>query len=155
MPAAAWLVIVLCPAASADGGVEVRVTVLTVLATANDQKVEPKLKDIAAEARKHDPTLTGFRLERVTSKPVTIGRKEVFELVEGATAEVTVLSREAKTGRYRLMINAPGLKDCSYSCCCGKFLPWFANDVKTQDKSRVILAVMVKPCPAAPGNPKP
>lgn len=148
MPAVVWFILVLsspsCGPAAGDD--DLRVTVLTVVATRHDHYVGPKLAAIAAQARKRDPSLTGFRLERVTSKPVAMGQREVFELVQGATAEVTILAREPKTGRYRLRLQAPGCCGLCYSCCCGKFLPMFV-EVKTPDNSRVIVAVMVRPCP--------
>jgi hypothetical protein len=144
-----WLVLVCCPppgGAPAGGPDELRVTVVTVLATTRNHHIDPKLKDFAAEIRKKHPALTGFRLERVTTKPVELRQPEDFELLEGATLEVTVQSREEKTGRFRLTVKPPDRGDICYSCCCGKFFPLFA-DVAMKDKSRVIYAIMIRPCP--------
>src|SRR3954447_22025135 len=47
----------------------VKVTVVAVLASDKHTRIDPKLQDLAREVQKKDPTLTGFKVGRVTSLP--------------------------------------------------------------------------------------
>jgi hypothetical protein len=144
----ALVIICLCSSDNPAAGLkasEVRVTVITVLATDRDKHIDPKLEEFAAEVQKSQPKLTGFRLERVTSVPMTVDQTERIELMDKAAVEVTVLGKDPKTGRYRLTVKPPGGGDIQYSCCCGKFFPLAAN-VKSKGKDQVFIAVMIRPC---------
>ena len=136
-------------AAVARADEPVRVTVVAVLASARHAEVDPKLKDLAREVQKRDPTLTGFRLGRMTCLPLTANKKETYPLVDEATAEVTLLEREKPGQRTRLTIKAPDVGEITYETCCGKFFPICTRCV-TDKQENVIMAVMVKPCPKKP-----
>jgi hypothetical protein len=124
----------------------VKVTVVTVLASDQHAKIDPKLQDLAREVQKKDPTLTGFKVGRVTSLPLKVGQKETFPLTDDASVEVTVLKPEGKEQKPRLAIKTPQVGEVVYETCCGKFFPIFTR-YRTDKQEQVIMAVMVKPCP--------
>jgi hypothetical protein len=82
----------------------VKVTVVAVLASEQHSKIDPKLQDLAREVQKRDPTLTGFRVGRITVLPLKVGQKDTFPLVEEASAEVTVLQPDGKEQKPRRSI---------------------------------------------------
>ena len=52
-----------------------------------------------------------------------------------------------KKDKIRIEVLAPGLKEVVMSCCCNKFVP-VVTPYETKDKKeRLIVAVMVCPCP--------
>ncbi len=123
----------------------IKVSVVAILASETDQKVDPKLKDIADEVRRLNPRLTGFRLAKTSCKSVTVGTRDSFDLVSDQVAVVTVEGREAD-GRVRLKIAPPLLGEITYMTTCGKFLPIITR-YKTDKQEMLILAVRVQPCP--------
>jgi hypothetical protein len=123
----------------------VRVTVVAVLASKSHNQVDRNLKDFAKELQKKDPTLTGFKLELMTSKSIKVGHKETFPLIEGQTIWVLVRERDDKSGCVSLTIKPPTWGEIEYTCCCGKFFPVITKHV-TQNKEILIIAVMSKPC---------
>jgi hypothetical protein len=135
-----------CPPGGAPAAEPVRVMVLAVIATDRNNQVAPRLEEIAEQMRKHDPSLTGFRIERFTGRPTQVGRTETFKLVEDAVAEVTVTDKDPQTGRVAVTLKPPSGGDIHYTCCCGKFFP-VCTRYQTKDKDRLIVAVMVRPCP--------
>lgn len=133
-------------AARAD---ERSVTVVAVLATDRNDTIDPKVQGIAEEVKKLEPSLTGFRLVRTTNKPVGVGRKESFPLVDAEMLAVQLLQIEPakdkdKDERIRLAVKAPMTGEITYSTCCGKFFPILTRYL-TKDNDRLIVAVMVKP----------
>lgn len=124
---------------------EVKVTVLAILATDQNDKVDPRLKCIAEKMHKLKPSLTGYRLERTTSKSLTIGKEHKFPLVDKETVRVTVEHGADKKNRIGLSVQTPQLGEISYNCCCGKFLPIW-TDYKTKKKECLFIAIMVEPC---------
>jgi len=123
----------------------VKVTVVAVLASDKHTRIDPKLQDLAREVQKKDPTLTGFKVGRVTSLPLKVGQKETFGLTDDASVEVTVLQPEGKEQKPRLAIKTPQVGEVVYETCCGKFFPIFTR-YRTDKQEHVIMAVMVKPC---------
>jgi hypothetical protein len=124
----------------------VRVMVVSLLATDRNREVEPRLEEIAEQIRKKDPTLTGFRVERVTSREVRVGRLEKIKVADDVVVEVTVTEKDPKTGRVSVTLKPPAGGAIDYTCCCGKFFP-VCTRYQTPDKDRLIVAVMVRPCP--------
>ena len=124
----------------------VKVTVVAVLASDKHAKVDPRLQDLARELQKRDPTLTGFRVWRVTVLPLKVGQKDTFPLTDDASAEVTLLQPEGKEQRPRLSIKPPQMGEFVIETCCGKFFPIFTR-CRSEKQEQVIMAVMVKPCP--------
>jgi len=131
------------PARAEDG--KIQVTVLAILATDKNTKIDEKLKDVAKEIQKKEPTLTGFVLERITIKSIKLGEKETFPLVDEKTVVVILAEKNEKDNAISLTIKPPTLGDITYTCCCGKFFP-VVTRYQTKDKDRLIVAVMVKPC---------
>ena len=91
------------PADTAD---ETRVCVVAIIATDRNTTVDEKIKCIAKEVQKKEPTLTGFRMATTNCKPLTAGARESFPLVEGEVASV-VVDGKCKGERVRLTVKAP------------------------------------------------
>src|SRR5215470_7507729 len=70
---------------------EVRVSVVAILASEHDKRIDPRVECIAKEVRKVHHNLTGFRLAKMTCKTVPVQGAESFELVIDQHASVTVL----------------------------------------------------------------
>lgn len=130
---------------------ERNITVVAVLATDRNTTIDPKVQGIAEEVKKLEPSLTGFKLVRTTNKPVGVGRKESFPLVDAEMLAVQLLQIEPpkekdKDERIRLAVKAPLTGEITYSTCCGKFFPILTRYL-TKDNERLIVAVMVKTPP--------
>lgn len=125
---------------------EVKVTVLSILATEKNSTIDNDLKDIAERVQKQEPKLTGFRQSRQTSKTLHVGdgSKEMFLLVEDQAVVVTVES-VMKKEKIRLTIKPPTLGEITYTTTCEKFFPIVTRHV-TKDKERLIIAIMVEQC---------
>ncbi|MBL8799364.1 MAG: hypothetical protein JNM56_36110 [Planctomycetia bacterium] len=140
--AAGWAVLLAAPRAAAQ---DRSVTVIAILATDKNNRVDDKLKSIADEVKKVEPTLTGFRIAHQSSKALNVGQREVFALVDREEASVTLVEVCPKDdNRYRLTVKAPMVGEITYSCCCSKFFPILTR-YQTKNGERLILAVMVKP----------
>jgi hypothetical protein len=130
-----------CPAG--DG--PVRVTVVVVLATAKNADVDPKLRDLAREVRKLDPTLTGLRIGGSARQSIPVGAGHTFDLVDGRGVRVRVERPKGPDGRVGLRIRLPDGSEMTYTCVCDRFVP-LHTFVRTKDGDHVIVAVMAKPC---------
>jgi acetaldehyde dehydrogenase (acetylating) len=60
--------LILCPADD-----PVKVTVVIVLATSDNDTIDPKLVELAKEVQKRDPKLTGFKLSATEVKSIPVG----------------------------------------------------------------------------------
>src|SRR5438445_10286812 len=69
---------------------KIHVTVVAILATDQNKKVEPRLECLAKEVQKTDPTLTGFRWAKCSYQKLEVGKKLEFRLVEDQVAAVVV-----------------------------------------------------------------
>jgi len=127
---------------------DIRVTVVAVLASDRHKNIDPKLAGLANEVRQRDSGLTGFKLERTTSKVVALNQKEAFPLVTDVTADVTILSRDEKEKKIRLTVKAPYAGEITYTTVYDKYFPVLTRYQTDKDKERLILAIMVKPEPA-------
>lgn len=137
-------VLVLGAAGPACAEDSVKVTVVAILASDKHQTIDKKLTEVAQEVRKKEPDLTGFTIERTTTKEIKIGQEEKFPLLEEQVVVVIVL-KEDKEGRRSLSIKPPTLGEITYTCACGKFFPVITR-YTTANKDRLIIAVMCKPC---------
>ncbi|MBA4063605.1 MAG: hypothetical protein C0501_07810 [Isosphaera sp.] len=140
--ALAPILLVLCPTDD-----PVRVTVVVVLATDADAKVDPKLVDLARQVQKRDDKLTGFVIHATEAKSVAVGGSHTFALVEKQELKVTVARAKDADGRVSLTIKPPGLENVTYGCVCDKFFP-VVTPHRTKDGKVLIVAVMAKPCTA-------
>jgi hypothetical protein len=136
------LLLVLCPAEDT-----VKVTVVVVLATGDNAKVDPKLADLAKEVQKRDPKLTGFKLVVTEAKSIPVGESYTFDLTDKQTLKVKVERPKDDNGRVSLKIKPPGLENITYGCTCDKFFP-VVTPHKTKAGEVLIVAVMAKPCAA-------
>lgn len=144
----AGLAIILTLAAAAPVEEEkesVEVSIVAILATERNDKVDPKLACIARQIRKTHEKLTGFQLATVTRKSLVIGEKSVFELVGEQKVGVTVQHGADEKNRVQVKVAPPGMGEITYDTCCGKFLP-IVTPFRTKDKELLIVAVCVRTC---------
>jgi hypothetical protein len=125
---------------------KIHVTVVAILATDQNKKVEPRLECLAKEVQKTDPALTGFRWAKCSCQKLEVGKKLEFRLVEDQVAAVVVKHGCDKEDRVGLTVKAPLVGEIAYSCACGKFFPIMTR-YQTKDKERLIIAIRVQPCP--------
>lgn len=123
----------------------VKVTLVVILASEEGNRVDPKLKAIAAEVRKLNPGLTSFELKTMTCRSLKPGVKVEFDLPDGKTARVVVKHAADEKNRVGLAIKPPCQGEIVYRSVCGKFLP-IVTRCKTTTGKRLILAVRVQPC---------
>lgn len=123
----------------------VRITVVTVLASPTSSTVDDRLKELAAEVRKRDGTLKGFRIQATEAKSVSPGDSTTFDLVDRQKLQVKVERPRDENGRVALKIRPPGLGEVTYSCTCDRFFP-VVTPHRTQDGETLIIAVMARPC---------
>ena len=122
------------------------VSVVAVLATDQNDKIDPKLDCIAKEIQKTDPKLTGFRIAVMTKKTIAVGAKDDFDLGGDQSLRVAVQQKSDKDDRYQLKITPPQMGDITYqTTCCGKFLP-IITPVRTKNNELLIIGVCVQPC---------
>ncbi|HTU17498.1 MAG TPA: hypothetical protein VMG10_05490 [Gemmataceae bacterium] len=121
----------------------VEVSVVAILASKRDDKVDPKLGCIARQVRKTHKELTGFRLATMSCKPLSIGSKSVFEVVEAQKVGVTVQQGADAKHRVEVKVSPPGMGEITYDTCCGKFLP-IITPFHTKDNELLIIAVCVR-----------
>jgi hypothetical protein len=123
----------------------VRVSVVTILATERDDKVDRKLESIAREVKKMYPKLTGFQLAHMSCKSVSVGTADKFDLVADQAASITVQRKADKSDRVRLEVTPPLMGKITYSTPCGKFLP-IVTPYRTKNNDLLIIAIRVQPC---------
>jgi hypothetical protein len=124
---------------------KVRISVLIILASEKDDKVDKKLECIAREVRKSHPKLRGFKMANLSCKSVTVGAADTFELVEDEQTSITVLRAADKMDRVHLKVGPPMMGQITYSTPCGKFLP-ILTPHRTKKGQVLIIAVRVQPC---------
>lgn len=123
----------------------VKVTVVVILATEEGAKVDKRLKHIAEEIQKLNPSLKSFELKSMTDKSVKPNEKVNFNLVDAKTALVVVKHAADDANKVGLAVTAPGQGEIVYSTICGKFLP-IVTRYETKKGERLILAIRVQPC---------
>ena len=123
----------------------VQVSVIAILATERDDKIDPKLACIARQVRKTHKELTGFQLATMTRKSLTVGDKSIFTVVGEQKVGVTVQQGADEKNRVQVKVAPPGMGEITYDTCCGKFLP-IVTRFHTKDKDLLILAVSVRTC---------
>jgi hypothetical protein len=124
---------------------KVRISIVIILASEKDDKVDKKLECIAKEVRKSHPKLRGFKMVNLSCKSVTVGAADTFDLVEDEQTSITVLRAADKMDRVHLKVGPPMMGQITYSTPCGKFLP-ILTPVKTKNNEHVLIAVRVQPC---------
>src|SRR5947209_2692249 len=103
---------------------DVRVTVVTIMATNRNTDVNAKLKDLVDEVKKRDPSLTGFRLGTTACKEINVGQKEVIRLIEDkAWTDIKLLAKNDSRERVTIEVKPPMVGAITYETCYGKFFP--------------------------------
>lgn len=139
------LTVAIASAAAGDKPARVKVSVVVILASEKDDKVDRKLEDIAREVRKMHPRLKGFRLGPLVARSLAVGAEETFQLVEDQKARVVVQRGADRNDRVRLKVAPPQMGEITYSTPCDKFLP-IVTPFRTRANELLILAVRVQPC---------
>ena len=124
---------------------EYTVTVIAILASDKSTTVDPKLAEIAAEARKREKGLTGFRIGRTHAKPMKVGDKETYALTDDAGMEVTIQPKPSRPDRIKVSLKPPQSGEVVYETAAERYFPVMTGYATPKDKERLIVAVMVKP----------
>jgi hypothetical protein len=124
---------------------KIKVTVVVILASDRPGEVDPRLKCIADEVRKKDPSLQSFHLASMTCRSLAANEEAAFKLVEDQSAQVVVHHGADGENRVSLAVTPPRQGEIVYRTVCGKFLP-IVTRYQTKNRDRLILAVRVQPC---------
>lgn len=139
------LIAFLLAALPARGEEKVRVSVLTILASEKDDKVERKLECIARQVRLKCDKLKGFRCLQMTCRSVPVGGKERFDLGANQSAAIAIEHGADASNRVELKVSPPRMGQITYTSTCGKFFP-IVTPVRTRNNELLILAIRVQPC---------
>jgi len=123
----------------------IQVVVLVILASDQNENVHERIREIAAEIRKKSPQLKSFDLHRTISKMIRLGESIPVEVIDNVKIDLTLNEKTDDEGRVTMTVKTPKLDEITYACTCGKFFPIITNHV-TEDKHRLIIAIMAKPC---------
>jgi hypothetical protein len=102
---------------------KVKVIVAVILASDRCPYVHPRLRAIAAELKKGDPSLTGFTLVSITAKSLAAKQKAKFHCVEDCYVEVEINHCVDQAKKVCLSVTAPLQGEIVCRCVCEKFLP--------------------------------
>ena len=134
------------PYCCADPGKgNVKVSVIVVVASESDTKIDPKLKCIADEVKAVDPKLTGFRLVKMICDSLPPKTRGTFDLIDQQKAIIQIEHPADNDNRVTLKLTPPLMGEITYTTCCGKFLP-IVTRYRTATGELLILAVRVQPC---------
>jgi hypothetical protein len=123
----------------------VRLSVVVILASETDTKVDKKLEAIATEVRKTYPMLKGFRLVKMECKSLEVGKADEFALLEGETTTINIKGAADKMDVVRLEVGPPSMGKVTYATPCGKFLP-IVTPIVTKKGETLLIAIRVQPC---------
>ncbi len=124
---------------------EVKVTIVAVVASSRNKKIDPRLVALAPELKKKDSTWTGFRVERIACQSIQIGGRVTVEIMDDYKVVIEVKERDPNTGCVSLRVKPDRMGALTYKCCCGKFFP-FLTPHETKDKDCLVVAIMSKSC---------
>lgn len=136
----AWLVAAEAPAAE-----DLRVSVVVIVASETDEKVDPKLECIAREVKRANKNLKGFRLVHMVCKSIPPKVQETFLLIDKQEVGITVNKGADRKNRVQVRVAPPLLGEITYITPCGKFLPIVTRYRPRQDEL-LIFAIRVQPC---------
>jgi hypothetical protein len=135
------------PPAREEHSRAVRVSVVAILATDKNDKVDPRLVDVANAVKFNvDPNLTGYRVAHWCRKSLKPGACDSFPLGCDQTVAVTIMHGPDAQERVQLKVSPPLLGEVTYSAACGAFLPIVTRH-RTKNGELLIIAVRVAPCP--------
>jgi hypothetical protein len=124
---------------------DVRVTVVTILATDKNNFVDPKLKDLEHEVKAREPSLTGYRLGKTGVRDISVGQKQAIKLFDDKdfSTDVTLVGKDDSRKRAEIEIKAPLVGAIRYETGYNKFFPIVTRAMV--DGERLIIAYMVRP----------
>jgi hypothetical protein len=102
---------------------KVKVTVVVILANDYWDVIDPRLKAIAEEVQKTEPTLRGFTIASIDTQSLAVNEKVNIPLVENAAIQVVIKKPADPENKICLSITPPWQKEILYRSICGKFLP--------------------------------
>ena len=123
----------------------VKVTLVVILASETGNKIDPRLKAIAAEVQKLHPHLKSFTLKQMESKSLKYSEKVSLPAVEDKKVDMVIKHGADKDNRVGIAVTAPSMGEIEYRSVCGKFLP-IVTRYQTKSKELLILAIRVQPC---------
>ena len=127
-------------------GDDVHVTVVSILATDKNDKVDEKLTELAKRIKERRPDLTGFRIDTQCCEKLAVDQSKEFKCLGNKCAAVVTVRQAADAdNKVRLKVELPCIGTVCYTTCCGKFFPMMTCK-KTDKNEWLIIAVMVKPC---------
>jgi hypothetical protein len=124
---------------------QVKITVLAILATDQNEKIDKCASCIAREVQKDNGKLTGFKVHQMMCQSIPVGGAMTFKLIDDQSVGVTVDRGAFPDDRVVMRIEPPGLGTITYETCCNKFLP-VVTRYRTADNQVLIIAVRVQPC---------
>ena len=123
----------------------VKVTLIVILASEDGAVIDPRLKAIAEEVQKLNPSLKSFKLKSMQSKSMRAGEKVSLPAVDDQKVDMIIKHGADKNNRVSLAVLAPTMAEIEYQSVCGKFLP-IVTRYQTKSRERLILAIRVQPC---------
>jgi hypothetical protein len=123
----------------------VKVTLVVILASEKGDKIDKKLKDLAAEVQKLHPNLKSFVIKSEESRSLKPNDKVSMACVDEELAAIAIKHGADKDNRVSLAIKPPQMNELEYQSVCGKFLP-IVTPYKTKKGECLILAIRVEPC---------
>jgi hypothetical protein len=123
----------------------VKVTLVVILASEKGDKIDKKLKAVAAEVQKLHPNLKSFIVKSEEIKSLKPNEKVSMLCVDEKTVEMVIKHGANKENRVSLAVKPPSMNELEYQSVCGKFLP-IVTPYKTTKGECLILAIRVEPC---------
>ena len=124
---------------------EVKVCVIVLLATDQNEPVDDRVACIARRVRETYPKLIGFKVHKMMSQMVPVGSHATFDLIDDQKFGVSVDPGANPSDHVQIKIEPPSLGAITYETPCGKFMP-IVTPYQTADGRVLILAVRVQPC---------
>ena len=141
----ALMLCISCGARGCGDEEEVKVTVVSILATDKNDKIDKKLTELAKAIQKTRPNLTGFRIDKQCRESLIVGKAHDFEFVDKQKVVVTVRQAADANDQVKLKVKFQCGSEMCYQTCCGKFFP-ISTCYKTKNGDCLLIAVMVQPC---------
>jgi hypothetical protein len=128
---------------------DVRVTIVTILASDRPQESDPRLAEVKREVQKREPNLTSYRFGNTGHRDISLGQKEAIKLFEAKDyfTDVKLLAKNDTQKRCTIEVKPPQFGAITYETCYDKFMPILTRAVV--DGERLIIAIMVKPAEKA------
>lgn len=126
-------------------GEEIKVTVVAILGSTKETKVDERLQEFAKAVAVKDKTFTGFAIHQTHKGSLKPGETKSFELMADYAIDVTVNEQRDEEGRVMLTIKPPKLSQITYKCSCGLYFA-MATSCKTKDGETLFVAISASPC---------